>query len=527
MKTLSTGFSSSKTFNNILLWKQPNTEGIGRKVIDGVSTAISTGKDAVDFAVKNPKAAVALALGGAGLQSCNPDEMPVKPVDPTNEIPEITAITPVSKLKENAAAGTVAFHFSSTDADGEVVQAELLEGADNFAVDVDAGKVRVKAGADLDFESNPTAHIKMRVTDNKGGISEPVTATVDLADVPEATITEPATKTFSALENNAVESMIMPNVFQYYQSPAPNAESGNGQVRARVVDANRNESEFFKVDDNGNVVTTQSIDYEALTKSHKKNGIPFSIVFEEDGEETGRINDLECQVQNIGPDGLVENAPVHGFGTIYDDDGSILFADTVATGNQHYTDGMAIGEVSNAVDHPSYLRQLSDYAVSGGSAKWLNGEAVRGFGQHPGITPIVTDEYNGNLDNRIVNSKGVVMYANQDSTDEGPNWQTAYLQKWGGLIAVFLFEHLTYKGEQGFSSLDIFTNPRFEYLKKLLLGLVDAVETAEDAERVVGILKEILTDRKKSSPDEIVYLDIENLPDDIKTMIDKKYQSRR
>ncbi len=86
MKTLSTGFSSSKTFNNILLWKQPNTEGVGRKVIDGVSTAISTGKDAVDFAVKNPKATVALALGGASLQSCDPET--IKPEEPQKSIIE-------------------------------------------------------------------------------------------------------------------------------------------------------------------------------------------------------------------------------------------------------------------------------------------------------------------------------------------------------------------------------------------------------------------------------------------------------
>ena len=89
MKTLSTGFSSSKTFNNILLWKQPNTEGIGRKVINTVSTAISTGKDAVDFAVKNPKAAVALALGGASLQSCDPETIkPEEPKKPTIENPD-------------------------------------------------------------------------------------------------------------------------------------------------------------------------------------------------------------------------------------------------------------------------------------------------------------------------------------------------------------------------------------------------------------------------------------------------------
>ena len=86
MKTLSTGFSSSKTFNNILLWKQPNIEGVGRKMINTVSTGMNFGKDAVDFAVKNPKAAVALALGGASLQSCDPET--IKPEEPQKPIIE-------------------------------------------------------------------------------------------------------------------------------------------------------------------------------------------------------------------------------------------------------------------------------------------------------------------------------------------------------------------------------------------------------------------------------------------------------
>ena len=86
MKTLSTGFSSSKTFNNILLWKQPNTEGVGRKVINTVSTGMNFGKDAVDFTIKNPKAAVALALGGASLQSCDPET--IKPEEPQKPIIE-------------------------------------------------------------------------------------------------------------------------------------------------------------------------------------------------------------------------------------------------------------------------------------------------------------------------------------------------------------------------------------------------------------------------------------------------------
>ncbi len=86
MKTLSTGFGSSKTFNNILLWKQPNTEGVGRKVINTVSTGMNFGKDAVDFTIKNPKAAVALALGGASLQSCDPET--IKPEEPQKPIIE-------------------------------------------------------------------------------------------------------------------------------------------------------------------------------------------------------------------------------------------------------------------------------------------------------------------------------------------------------------------------------------------------------------------------------------------------------
>ena len=75
-------------------------------------------------------------------------------------------------VEENAAGGTVIGTLSATDADvGDTFTFSLVAGAngadaDNDLVEIDGDKLKVKSGAMIDFETNPTLEVNVQVTDS-------------------------------------------------------------------------------------------------------------------------------------------------------------------------------------------------------------------------------------------------------------------------------------------------------------------------------------------------------------------------
>ncbi|WP_243372899.1 cadherin domain-containing protein [Microvirga solisilvae] len=105
------------------------------------------------------------------------------PEPPANEAPSNIMLSAFSVL-ENAANGTVIGSFSATDANiGDTFTFSLVDDAGG-RFEIFEGKLRVKDGTRLDFESATVHTIKVRVTD-KGGLSFEKEFDIDVGDVTE------------------------------------------------------------------------------------------------------------------------------------------------------------------------------------------------------------------------------------------------------------------------------------------------------------------------------------------------------
>ena len=104
----------------------------------------------------------------------------------TNEAP-IVVLPSVVTVDENAPAGTLVARVMVTDPDaGDLASfALVLDGAGRFTIDPASGRILVAPGALLDFESQATFDLRVRVTD-AGGRSSEQSLRVRLGDVGES-----------------------------------------------------------------------------------------------------------------------------------------------------------------------------------------------------------------------------------------------------------------------------------------------------------------------------------------------------
>ena len=124
----------------------------------------------------------------------------------------VTLVNIVTSLQESASTAIriKVAEIQITD-DGLGANAALLSGTDASFFEVDAGVVYLKAGAVLDFETNPSLEVTVSVADSTIAGSAPVTASYALAitDVNEAsTAVILANKVASLPENTATTSRI-------------------------------------------------------------------------------------------------------------------------------------------------------------------------------------------------------------------------------------------------------------------------------------------------------------------------------
>ena len=113
----------------------------------------------------------------------------------TNEAPTNLTLTS-SGITENSTGGTVIGTLAATDPDaGSTFTYALAAGngtndADNALVEIVGSEVRVKSGANIDYETNPVLNINVQVTDN-GGLSTTKAVTANVNDVVNEDVTAP------------------------------------------------------------------------------------------------------------------------------------------------------------------------------------------------------------------------------------------------------------------------------------------------------------------------------------------------
>ena len=103
-------------------------------------------------------------------------------VNDINDAP-IDIIFSEDSVDENAASGTVVATLSADDVDaGESFTYEIVGASDQFIID--GNQILVREGADLDYESNSSHELRVRVTDSRGGSFEE-DVTIQVNDVNE------------------------------------------------------------------------------------------------------------------------------------------------------------------------------------------------------------------------------------------------------------------------------------------------------------------------------------------------------
>ena len=114
----------------------------------------------------------------------------------TSSVPELTL-----EVEENAADVTVVGTVTGTDPESDVLFYTLTDDAGGrFAIELNSGVITVADGSSLDYESNTSHNVTVRVTDSASNIYEEV-LTIQITDVNEAPTINSAAAV-SAAENN-------------------------------------------------------------------------------------------------------------------------------------------------------------------------------------------------------------------------------------------------------------------------------------------------------------------------------------
>ena len=124
-----------------------------------------------------------------------------------NETPVFNPATYTFSLPENSATGTLVGTVVATDVDASTTLTYSLSGtgSSNFAIS-STGAITVAAGAVLDFEG--TNSWSLTATASDGTLSATAPVTVNLTNVNETPVFNPATYTFSLAENSATGTAV-------------------------------------------------------------------------------------------------------------------------------------------------------------------------------------------------------------------------------------------------------------------------------------------------------------------------------
>ncbi len=125
-----------------------------------------------------------------------------------NEAPVFNPTSYTFSLPENSATATAVGTVTATDPDAGTTLTYSLSGtgASNFVINSTTGAITVAAGATLNFEGTNTWSLTATVSD--GTLSATAPVTINLTNVNEAPVFNPASYTFSLPENSAASTAV-------------------------------------------------------------------------------------------------------------------------------------------------------------------------------------------------------------------------------------------------------------------------------------------------------------------------------
>jgi VCBS repeat-containing protein len=183
--------TTDPTENETFSYELINDAG-GRFVIDGNQIKVADGT-LLDFESNTNHTIQVRVTDSAGNTFVKNFVINVGDVDETNPGQSPTDITLTDNtLDENSPAGTVVGDLSTTDPDaGDTHTYTLVDDAGGTFV-IDGDQIKVADGAVLDFETNPSYSVTVRVTDAAGNTYDKV-FTINLNDIDETPTNQPPT----------------------------------------------------------------------------------------------------------------------------------------------------------------------------------------------------------------------------------------------------------------------------------------------------------------------------------------------
>ena len=186
-----------------------------------------------------------------GVHSAEITVMVTVSVDNVNEAPVFDEGDSTDRnVDENTEAGeNIGDPVTATDEDaGDTLEYSLGgDDAASFAIDAATGQLMTEAA--LDYESGTTSYSVTVTATDSGDLYAMIVVTIAVNDVPETPI----------FEANAVEFPVDENM------PVGTAV---GTVTAMHAESYSDDSDYFDVDDMGNITTTMMLDYESGTTSY-------------------------------------------------------------------------------------------------------------------------------------------------------------------------------------------------------------------------------------------------------------------
>lgn len=199
--TVGTVVASDDTAGQTLMYAITASSLPGAFAIDAATGLISVADGSLLDHEQVPSVALTVSATQSGTLALSSSATITVAVDDVNEAPVIT--TTDLSVAENAAGGSVVGTVAATDADagqtlGYEITSSTLPGA--FTIDGGTGEITVVDGSLLDFESQTSVDVTVRVTDDGDhALAALATITIALTDVNEAPVLPD--RSFSLAEN--------------------------------------------------------------------------------------------------------------------------------------------------------------------------------------------------------------------------------------------------------------------------------------------------------------------------------------
>ncbi len=278
-------------------------------------------------------------------------------VTDVNEAPSFELDAAALSVTENAAANKrVGGALSVTDPDDGDTWTFSATGqsADSFSIDT-SGQIRVRAGADLDYEDAPSLSITATVTD-AGGLSDSLPVTITLTDADD-----PGVVTFSPAS---------PYVGTAFTVAVHDDDGVTGRIRWRWHRAQNADDEFDRIDNATKSTYMPTADDQGYV-------LRATVTYEDSFEASTSASAISSAVAaNAPPDFGAETASRTASGgaargtnigqplTATDEDGDDLTYTLSGNDAQYFAIGAATGQITVGVDNLPDAVTKSSYSVT-------------------------------------------------------------------------------------------------------------------------------------------------------------------